>query len=192
MVAHPRWVRLRPKGNTLMTDKTPAAEAEPKNDATPKPKEGEPLGEGGKAAIEAEREARKAAEAQFKTLKGEFDGFKASLSKAFGVDPATDDNADTLKTVQEQLSAIQHESAVLRLANEHKITDKDDLEILGSAKDAEAMQKLAARLAAKADEDANTNSPGPRADLTQGGKGEPAALNSNALEDALKAKLGIT
>lgn len=168
MVAHPRRVRLRLKG-TSMSDPKPTATPEPTKDAAPKPTEGEPLGEGGKAAIEAEREARKAAEAQFKALKGEFDRFKDSLSKAFGVEPAKGDNADTLKTVQDQLTAMQHESAVLRLANEHKITDKDDLEILGSAKDTEAMQKLAARLAAKADEDAKKNSPGPRADLTQGG-----------------------
>lgn len=150
---------------------------EPKPDDPPAgdPKQDEPLGEGGKKAIEAEREARKKAEQEFAALRGEFGDFKKSLSEAFGIKPEKgkpDD--DTLATIQQQLAGMQHEAAVLRLANEHRITDADDLELLGSTKDAEAMSKLAVRLAKKADDTPDPKKkPGPRPDLSQGPKGEP-------------------
>lgn len=147
----------------------------------------EPLGDAGKRALEAEREARREAEKSLTALKTEFDGFKTSLSEAFGVKPQGDD-ADALKTVQDQLAQMQRETAVFRLAAQHQITDADDLDLLKSAKDETAMTKLAERLAAKAD-----NAPGtPKPDTTQGGKSDPPALNSDGLEQAIKSKLGIT
>jgi hypothetical protein len=93
-----------------------------------------------------------------------------------------------VSTLQEQVSEMQRERLVNKVARKHQITDDDDIEILTSAKDEQAMERLAARLAAKAAD----SSPGtPKPDLTQGGSGAPPALNSSALEDALKAKLGI-
>lgn len=155
--------------------------------AAPK-SEDSPLGEGGKKALEAEREARKQAEADLATLRKDFDGFKTELSKAFGIQSATDQGTDAVSQLQQQLSTIQHETAVYRLAAKHEITDEADLELLKSATDEAAMTKLAERLAAKA------AAPGiPKPDATQGGgSGTQPALNSDGLEQALKSKLGIT
>lgn len=153
-----------------------------------KPKGDEPLGDGGKKALEAEREARRQAEADLAALRKDFEGFKGTLSEAFGVKPATgDDTGATLQQMQEQLNTMQRDGAVYRIAAENHITDEDDLELLRSAKDEAAMTKLASRLAAKAAE------PGtPKPDATQGGgHGTPPALNSDGLEQAIKSKLGI-
>jgi hypothetical protein len=178
---------------TRMTEQqsTPKPEGDPKaTEAKPEsPKAAEEsLGEGGKKALEAERSARQQAETDLKALRSEFDGFKSSLSEAFGVKPATGDGSDALKTMQEQLNQMQRDTSVYRLAAQHSITDEEDLELLRSAKDEAAMTKLAGRLAAKADE-----KPGiPKPDSTQGGgHGTPPALNSDGLEQALKSKLGI-
>lgn len=150
----------------------------------------EPLGEAGKKALEAERDARKKAEGDLANLRKDFDGFKTELSKAFGIQPATGDGADAVSQLQQQLNAMQRETAVYRLAAQHEITDEDDLELLKSATDEAAMTKLAGRLAA-----AKAATPGtPKPDATQGGgaAGSAPALNSDGLEQALKSKLGIT
>lgn len=156
-------------------------------DAKPAPGD-EPLGDGGKKALEAERERRKQAEADLTSLRNDFEGFQAKLSEAFGVKPATGDGSDAVAQLQSRLDAMQRETTVYRLAAQNEITDEEDLELLKSAKDEAAMTKLAERLAAKA-----ASTPGtPKPDATQGGQGGTApALNSNALEAALKAKLGI-
>jgi len=176
------------------TTTTPAATTEPPRADPPKatqPAKGdEPLGEGGKKALEAEREARRKAEADLATLRQDFDGFKTELSKAFGIQPATGNGADAVSQLQQQLNTMQHETAVYRLAAQHEITDQDDLDLLKSATDEAAMTKLAGRLAA-----AKTATPGtPKPDATQGGGsgGSAPALNSDGLEQALKSKLGIT
>jgi hypothetical protein len=160
----------------------------PKSSAKGGPADDQPLGEGGKKALETERNARKQAEADLATLRKDFDGFKTELSKAFGLQPATGDGTDAVAQLQQQLNTMQHETAVYRLAAQHEITDQEDLELLKSATDEAAMTKLAERLAAKA------AAPGtPKPDATQGGgSGTPPALNSDGLEQALKSKLGIT
>lgn len=147
-----------------------AGSAPPPGDPAPAgdPKPGdEPLGEGGKKALDAERDARKAAEGQLTTLRTEFDAFKTALTQAVGVDPKKGDEGDALTQVQEQLASMQRENAVFRVAAENGITDKDDLDLLRSATDEQAMSKLAGRLAAKADSTPGT----PKPDATQGGTG---------------------
>lgn len=178
---------------TTVTPTPGAAAAEPPNADPAKaaqPASGnEPLGEGGKRALEAERDARRQAEADLTNLRKDFDGFKTELSKAFGIQSATDQNPnDAVSQLQQRLDTMQHETAVYRLAAQHKIDDEGDLELLKSATDEAAMNKLAERLAAKA------NATGiPKPDATQGGgTGTPPALNSDGLEQALKSKLGIT
>jgi uncharacterized protein (UPF0261 family) len=172
---------------TAKADPPKATTATPKQ---PEPAKGdEPLGEAGRKALEAEREARKQAEAQVAALRKDFEGFQTKLSEAFGIQPATGgDGTDVVKQLQQRLDTMQHETAVYRLAAQHEITDEGDLELLKSATDEAAMTRLAERLAAKA------QTPGtPKPDATQGGAGgTPPALNSNALEQALKAKLGIS
>lgn len=167
------------------------ADPEPPADPTPTPDPDEPLGEPGKRALDAEREARKSAEAAVAGITRDFEDFKTSLASALGIKPK-DDDGDVLATVQQQLAAIQKEAAVLRVANQYEITDKDDLDLLAAAGTDEARDKLAARLAAKKDDPA----PGtPKPDLTQGGKGDPAPREAlpgvprmaQAFEDALTA-----
>lgn len=131
------------------------------------------LGEAGKRALDAERDARKEAEGKVKQLETDFGTMKSALLEAFGVKPEKGaDTSDVLKQVQDQLSQMQRENAVLALANEHKITDKDDLDLLRATSDDSARSKLAARLAAKAEDDKKPGTPKP--DATQGAKGEPA------------------
>lgn len=128
------------------------------------------LGEGGKKALEAEREARKTAEDVAKATKTEFDTLKAALLEGLGIKPDDSDKSDdVLKTVQERLVAMERESAVLKLANTHKITDEGDLKILASATDAEQMKALAERLAPVEGELDAKSRKQPKPDRTQGG-----------------------
>lgn len=152
------------------TPNQPAPDAD-KQDA-PKSTGDEPLGEGGKKALEAERDARRNAETELATLRGEFETFRTSLTEAFGVKPNGKDSSDTLSQVQEQLAQMKRDNSVLALANEHKITDKDDLDLLRATSDDEARSKLAARLASKAEDEKKPGTPKP--DATQGAKGDPA------------------
>lgn len=149
----------------------------------------EPLGDAGKKALEAERTARKQAEADLADLKKNFEGFQTKLSEAFGVQSATGSGDDAVTQLQQRLDTMQHETAAYRLAAQHEITDEGDLELLKSATDEAAMTKLAERLGA-----AKASTHGiPKPDATQGGgSGAPPALNSDGLEQALKSKLGIT
>ena len=179
----------QPTSSTPAAQTTPPKVDPPAATTTTTAKGGdEPLGEGGKKALEAERDARKKAEADLATLRKDFDGFKTELSKAFGIQPATGDGADEVSELTKRLNTMQHETAVYRLAAKHEITDEGDLELLKSATDEAAMTKLAERLAAKA------VAPGiPKPDTTQGGgSGSAPALNSDGLEQALKSKLGIS
>ena len=138
---------------------------------TPDPADA-PLGEGGKKALDAEREARKSAEQSLGALRGEFETFKTSLVEALGVKAGKAGETDALAAVQEQVAQMQRENAVLRLATEHNISDKDDLDLMRSATDEQAMAKLAGRLAAKA------ATPGtPQPDPSQGGSGEPTKVD---------------
>lgn len=144
---------------------------EPKGD---KPDD-KPLGPNGEKALTAERDARKAIEAELAQ-------FKAGLAAALGVKDkdAKSSTDDVLATVQAQLAMMQRENLVLSVAGSHKITDEDDLGLLRDFKgDDEALRKLAARL--KPADDSNggqgqkKRAPGP--DLSQGkggnGSGKP-------------------
>ncbi|TSD68125.1 hypothetical protein [Aeromicrobium piscarium] len=136
-----------------------------KEEAKPKTGSGEKgdeqLGEGGKKALEAEREERK-------KLKGELDQFKNSLAEALGIktEKGDGDGNDLVTTLQQKVEGMQREAAVLKLANEHKITDKDDLELLGSTSDDATREALAKRLAP-----GENGNGAPKPDRTQGGGG---------------------
>lgn len=148
------------------------------------------LGDAGKKALDAERDARKAAEDQVKSLKGEFDGFKTALTEALGIKPKEGDGTqDALTAVQQQLAAMQRESSVLKLANEHKITDAKDVELLATAKDADSMKSLAERLAPKEDPERDAKSrQRPKPDKGQGGSGGSGSPKSvNQLMDERRA-----
>lgn len=102
----------------------------------------EKLGDAGMKALQTERDARKAMEAQLNTL-------KAGLASALGIESkdAKSSTDDVLASIQEQMASMQHENLVLTVANTHKITDEDDLSLLRDFKgNEEALRKLAGRL----------------------------------------------
>lgn len=161
-----KYAGMRMMADEPKPDDDPKPDDPPKDD--PKPDD-DKLGEGGKKALEAERTRAKAAEDAARALKGEFDGFKDAMSEFLGIKPKSDDDgADALVAIKEQVAAMQRESAVLKLANAHQITDEGDLTILASATDAEQMKKLAERLAPK-EQDRDATSRRPKPDRTQGG-----------------------
>lgn len=143
----------------------------------------EQLGDGGKRALEAERKARQ-------EIKGELDQLKNSLAEALGVKAEKEqgEGGDLLATLQEKVAGMQREAAVLRLANQHKITDQADLDLLAQASD-ETRESLAKRLA-PSNEGGTGN---PRPDHTQGGaggEGDEAKAGSvkSAREDYLERR----
>lgn len=165
---------------------SPAPQPQPAAQATPD----EPLGDNGKKALEAEREARKAAEKDLAAMRGEFDTFKTALSGALGVKPEDTSAQDAMAALQQRMDAMQHDGEVYRLAAQHQITEQTDIDLLRSAKDAESMRKLAERLAAKGSD----NTPGtPKPDGTQGAKAGASPTAGNPAEQFaqfLGAQLG--
>lgn len=135
------------------------------SDDADKDKGDKPLGENGEKALRAERDARKALESQLSDL-------KKGLLTALGGDAEKDaEDGDAVAKIQQRLDDMQHENTVLALANEHRITDKDDLDLLRATKDTGALTKLAARLATDEDDktDGGSKKRTPKPDRSQGG-----------------------
>ncbi|MFV8169835.1 hypothetical protein [Mycolicibacterium peregrinum] len=65
-----------------ITPEIPQGDPAPEGDPNPTPTPDEPLGEGGKKALDAEREARKTAEAQAKDLQRQLDAANAQVAAA--------------------------------------------------------------------------------------------------------------
>lgn len=141
----------------------------PKDD----PDEDKPLGPNGEKALKSERDARKAVAAELATLK---QGLAAALGTTApdGGKPSTD---DALAEITSQLADMKHENTVLALANQHKITDPGDIDLLRATRDGDALAKLAARLATPTPTGGNDGGkpkPGtPKPDPTQGGDRKP-------------------
>lgn len=136
-----------------------------------------PLGENGEKALKAEREARTAAEKSAAALQKQLDEINQANESA--VEKAQRE----LKEAQDAAAKATTDALRLRVAAKHGISDEDaDLFLTGS--DQETVEKQAAALVAR-------TSTSPKPDLSQGGQGEPLALNSDGLEQALKSKLGI-
>lgn len=120
----------------------------------------EALGEGGKKALEREREARKAAEKRA-------DEQATAIAEALGITPGKKDGpAELITHLQSRLDQIQHDAAVDRTARLNAITDESDLALLRSTANVEQMEALAARL--KPSENPTGT---PKPDNTQGSKG---------------------
>lgn len=149
-------------------DGTPVPDAKPeaKPDGGGGRAEDKPLGENGEKALKSEREARKKLESELADLKN-------NLAAAFGVkaEGGKDKGAGDLADVQQQIADMKHENAVLALANQHRITNAGDLELMKATRDADALAKLAVRLAPAAAEPGEPNTKGrkPKPDGTQGG-----------------------
>ncbi|MBK6602328.1 MAG: hypothetical protein IPG28_12540 [Betaproteobacteria bacterium] len=129
--------------------------------------------------FEGQQKVNRDLEAKLNTLR---DGLKSAL----GVDDKKVDPADLVGKLQEQLDRLTHTNLVEQVARRHGITEEEDLALLASAKDSDAMTKLAARLAPKADE-GDKSKPGkpgtPKPDLSQGKAGGGAGVRS--LADAM-------
>lgn len=141
----------------------PAGQSQPPQaDSKPEGKEAdEQLGENGKKALERERDARKALEAQMTQMRDAF-------ASALGVKPDKADPAELLTQMQAQMTQMQHQATVDRVARESGLTDAGDLEFLASAKDEEQMKRFAERLKAA------TGPLTPKPDLSQGPQGGDA------------------
>lgn len=146
-----------------------------------------PLGENGEKALRAERNRASAAEKERDALKAELDKIahanETAVEKAQReAQEAREELAKVPNLVAEQLKA--------HLVGLHQISDEDS-ELFLTSNDPAVLLKQVTRLVNHSSKSDSTPA-APRPDLTQGGKnGEPLALNSNGLEDALKNKLGI-
>lgn len=92
----------------------------------------------------------------------------------------------TAQEFQKAAEQAKSEASRWRIAAKYGISD-EDAETFLTATDEAALIKQAERLAAMKPEGPTT----PRPDRTQGGSGQPPALNSDGLEQALMSKLGI-
>lgn len=151
--------------------------------ADPKQTQGEPagLGEGGKKALEAERQARKAAEKATSDLQAQLD--KIQRANETELEKAQRE-ANEAKAAVEKLPSLVADQLRDHLAEIHDIS-AEQRELYLTSNDPSVLLKQAMGLVER-------TSSGPKPDLTQGGRAStPVALNSNGLEDALKNKLGI-
>ena len=136
------------------------------------------LGDGGKKALAAEREARKTAEkvaADYKTKLDQIE--QASLSDL-------EKAQQTAKDAQDQLANLTRENLRNSVALTKGVPADLAQFLTGDTEEALAAQAdtLLARL--------NTPTT-PKPDLSQGSQNTAVALNSDGLEEALKSKLGI-
>ena len=151
-------------------------------------KQGEPaaddatLGEGGKKALKAEREARTAAERQAAELRAKLDAIEsANMTELERAQKAAADAKAELERVP-QMVADQLRGYLQGI---HGISD-EDAELYLTSSDPATLLKQAAGIAARAETQAAT---APKPDLTQGAQSAPA-LNSDALTEALARAVG--
>lgn len=149
-------------GTTSTTIEPAIDGAKPSEQGTQQPSADEQLGENGKKALDREREARRA-------LEGQMTQMREAFAAALGIkqDGKADPN-EAFADLAQKVTDMQHENAVLRLANQHNITDEGDLALLRATKDGDALGALAARLAGNADKEPSA----PKPDSTQGSRGE--------------------
>lgn len=157
--------------NLLAGDKpteptTPAAQGDPAE---------ETLGEGGKKALKAEREARTAAERQAAEFKAELDKIRAAnmsdLERA----------QMEAKTATEAAAKATADALRFRVAAQHGISE-EDAELFLTGSDADTLNKQASRLKER-------TPTGPKPDPTQGAQRD-LALNGDGLTQALARAVG--
>lgn len=177
---NPRWVDYRsqsnPHGLRFIEGEdggtTPPKPAPPAGDSGDKPAEGEvpsakggdePLGEPGKKALDAERDARKA-------LEGQMTQMREAFATALGTKPDKKASVeDMVSQLQEQLTTLQRTNLINTIARENEITKADDIALIEDAATEEGMRRIAARLKGAADAPAT-----PKPDRSQGGTGQTA------------------
>lgn len=114
------------------------------------------LGEGGKKALQRERDARKQLETELRDFKaGQSDQAKR-LAAALGIETKDAKSSDDITAqLGKEVAEMRHQLLVDRVARAHKITDGDDLELIRGSATEESMRKLAARLAGAAKDGAD-------------------------------------
>jgi hypothetical protein len=108
-----------------------------------------PLGPNGEKALQAERDARKAAETKAQQAAADQQSLMQRLAEALGVKDkdAKSTTDDIVATLQAQMATLTRNNLVLEVANENQITDKDDLGLLRDfTGNEDGLRKLAARL----------------------------------------------
>jgi hypothetical protein len=160
-------------------ESTPTVEQVAQASAKPA-EETQSLGDPGKKALSEERAARRAAEKANADLQAQLDEIRKSqmsdLEKA----------QTTAAEFQKAAEKATADALRWRIAAKHGISD-EDAETFLTGTDEATLTKQAERLSAL-----NTSGPAtPKPDRSQGGSGQPPALNSDGLEQALMSKLGI-
>ncbi len=157
-----------------VTESTTEVQAPAETEVT----ESQELGDGGKKALQAERDARKTAERTAAELSARLKQFEdANLSELERSKKAAEESAA-------ELAKLRHENTRNKVALD-KGVPADLVEFLTGDTEGD--------IAAKADLlMARLNTPGtPKPDPSQGAKGDGAALNGDPLLDTLKNKLGL-
>ena len=165
-------------GHAVMPEGAMHAENNPVDPGQPDPApdgaEGEQLGEAGKRALAAERKAAREARQQLAAAQARLqeieDADKSELQKA----------TDAAAKAQSEADEARRELARERIARKHGLSD-EDTELL--AGDADAMERLAARLAA-----AGTQGP-PKGDATPPGQAPPAVPGIGKVPDTRNISL---
>lgn len=122
-------------------------------------------------------------------LEGKLNQLRDGLKSALGVEDKKADASDLIQGLADELATLKHTALVERVARAHQITDDDDIAILRSATDEDAMTRFAARLAPKDGGDGKNASgkPGSRPDPSQGkggnGKGTTGVAAGRDLYD---------
>lgn len=165
-------------GGSMSESPTPEPSATPEASTQGDPAD-KPLGENGKKALKAERDRAKDLERQL----------NAATSRLGEIERANETALEKAMReaheAQEVATRATAEALRFRIAAESGITENVDLIL--TAPDEDTMRRQALLWV----ERTPAAPTGPRPDLTQGGSGQPLALNSDGLEDALRSKLGI-
>ena len=164
---------------------------EPNQPEPQAPKPDEPLGDAGLKALQAEREARKAAEDALKAAERERDAVKAKAQKW---DEAEEAQKTELERAREEAAkaladaeTARTEALRYRIANKHGVSE-EDAETFLTASDEEGLERQAARLAeiAAAKRETERHTPDP----SQGAR-KPAVKDAWAEgRERAKAKFG--
>lgn len=166
--------------NLLRDGDKPAEEAvkdQPQGEPAASDDDAEPVGEGGKKAIRAEREARKAAEARAAELKGELDKIRAANMSDLERAQMEATNAKEA-AAKAPVEAFRHAAVIFGGI------DADDAELFLTGSDVDTLTKQAARLVARIQTPST-----PKPDPTQGQQ-QAVALNGDELTNALARAVG--
>lgn len=168
----------------MADDPNPNPEPAPATDPAPDPASTDPeypegLGDAGKKAIEAERKARREAEAKLKELEP-----LAAKAKELEDAQKTEQQKlqDALDAAKADGAKATAEAAKLRAAIEHGLS-KDDLDLLGNGTPDEIdkrAKRLAERLAGAAE-----GTPIVPASRNQGAGDEPPAVDADKIVDSI-------